>query len=139
MHGMAGNVVFEDFTIQCIGAMDDRVNIALEECAGELETQAARNTRVDTGKTKGGWKHVVDDDKHEATVGNTEENSIWEEFGTGEHALKGNGRKGGWVYKDARGNWHYTTGKKPTRALWNAYVSLKAAIIKHLQESLKGL
>lgn len=136
---MGSNVVFEDFTIKCIGAIDDRVNIALEECAGELKSQAARNTRVDTGKTKGGWKHVVDDDKHEATVGNTEENSIWEEFGTGEHALNGNGRKGGWVYVDERGHGHYTTGKKPSRAFWNAYVSLKAAIIKHLQESLKGL
>jgi hypothetical protein len=132
-------VIFEDFTAQCIGAIDDRINAALEECAGELESQAARNTRVDTGKTKGGWKHVVDDGQHIATIGNTEENAIWEEFGTGEHALNGDGRKGGWSYKDERGDWHYTTGKKPSRAFWNAFNSLKNSIIKHLQDSLKGL
>lgn len=138
MHGVA-KVIFEDFTVQCIGAIDNRINASLEECAGELESQAARNTRVDTGKTKGGWKHVVDDEKHVATIGNTEENSIWEELGTGEHALNGDGRKGGWRYKDERGEWHYTTGKKPSRAFWNAYNSLKNSIIKHLQDSLKGL
>ena len=136
---MAGNVVFEDFTIQCIGAIDSRINVALEECAGELESQVKRNTRVDTGKTKNSFRHKVDDEAHIAYVGSSDENAIWEEFGTGEHALNGDGRKGGWVYVDERGHGHYTTGKKPSRAFWNAYVSLKAAIIKHLQDSLKGL
>lgn len=132
-------VVFEDYTVKVQGAIDSRINAALEECAGELESQAARNTRVDTGKTKSGWKHVVDDDKHDATIGNTEENSIWEEFGTGENALKGNGRKGGWNYKDEEGEWHYTRGKKPSRAFWNAFNSLKNKIITYIQNSLKGL
>lgn len=133
------DVIFEDFTIKVQGAISDRINATLEECAGELESQAKQNTRVDTGKTKGAWSHVVDDDRHEATVGNTDENSIWEEFGTGEHALNGDGRKGGWYYVDEKGHGHYTTGKKPSRAFWNAFNSLKNTIIKHLQDSLKGL
>ena len=136
---MGSKVVFEDFTIQCIGAIDDRVNVALEECAGELESQVKRNSRVDTGHTKNSFRHKVDDDAHIAYIGSNEENAIWEEFGTGEYALEGNGRKGGWSYKDERGKWHYTTGKKPSRAFWKAYTGLKNAIIKHLQDSLKGL
>lgn len=138
VRGMA-NVVFQDFTVEVQGAIDNRVNIALEEVAGELESQIKRNTRVDTGKTKNSWRHVVDDEKHVATVGSTEENAIWEEFGTGQYALNGDGRKGGWRYKDAKGKWHYTTGKKPSRAFFHAFNSMKNAIIKHLQDSLRGL
>lgn len=133
------DVEFKDFTLKVKSAMGDRINAVLEECAGELESQAKQNTRVDTSKTKNSWKHYVDDEKHEATIGNTEENSIWEEFGTGEYALNGNGRKGGWFYKDEQGNGHFTTGKKPSRAFWNAYNSLKNKIINHIQNSMKGL
>lgn len=133
------DVIFEDFTIVVTGAIDERVNIALEECAGELESQVKSNIRVDTGKTKGSWKHHVDDEKHEATIGSTDQNAIWEEFGTGEYALHGDGRKGGWVYRDEKGEYHHTYGKKPTRAFWNACNTLKNAIKTHIQNSLKGL
>ena len=136
---MAAKVKFEDFTIKVMKAIDERANAVLEECAGELESQAKRNTRVDTSKTKNAWKHHVNDEKHEATIGNTEENSILEEFGTGEHALKGDGRKGGWFYEDEEGNGHFTHGKKPSRAFWHAYTSLKDQIIKRIQDSFKGL
>lgn len=136
---MESKVEFKDFTIQVKGAMDDRINAVLEECAGELESQVKRNTRVDTGKTKSSFRHHTDTKKHESTIGSSDENSIWEEFGTGEHALKGNGRKGGWFYVDERGEGHFTHGKKPSRAFWKAYTSLKSAIIKRIQDSLKGL
>ena len=133
------DVKFEDFTIKVLGAMEDSINAVLEEVAGELETQAANNTRVDTSQTKNAWSHYVDDAKHEATIGNPLENAIWEEFGTGEHALKGNGRKGGWSYVDEKGNGHFTRGKKPSRAFHHAYKNMKKPIINHIQEALKGL
>lgn len=132
-------VIFEDYTIKVQEAINGKVDAALEECAGELESQTKRNTRVDTGKTKNSWQHKVVSDTHTAYIGSNYENAIWEEFGTGEYALKGNGRKGGWVYKDAKGKWHRTTGKKPSRAFWNAFNSLKNKLIKHIQDSLKGL
>lgn len=136
---MASKVEFQDFSIKVKGAIDDKINAVLEECAGEVESQTKRNSRVDTGKTKNSFQHKVDAASHTAYIGSNEENAIWEEFGTGEHALQGNGRKGGWRYKDAKGKWHYTKGKKPSRAFWNAYTSLKNAIIKRIQDSLKGL
>ena len=132
-------VKFEDNTIKVINAMNAKINAVLEECAGELESAAKRNTRIDTGQTEGGWKHHVDDEKHEATIGNTEENSIWEEFGTGEYALEGNGRKGGWTYVDEEGKGHFTRGKKPSRAFWHAYTSLKTPIQNRIKDCLKGL
>ena len=134
-----GNVVFEDYTIKVQNAMDDKINAVLEECAGEIESQVKRNSRVDTSQTKNSFQHKVDDAAHVAYIGSNHENAIWEEFGTGEHALAGNGRKGGWKYKDAKGEWHFTHGKKPSRAFWNAYTSLKSKIIRHIQDALKGL
>lgn len=133
------NVIFEDYTIQVKEAMDSRINAALEECAGEIESQTKRNSRVDTGKTKNSFRHSVDDSAHKAVIGSDYENAIWEEFGTGEHALQGNGRSGGWAYQDAKGDWHFTHGKKPSRAFWNAFASLKSKIINHIQEVLKGM
>ncbi len=133
------DVKFEDYTIEVKGAIDDKINAVLEECAGELESQVKRNSRVKTSKTKNSFQHKVEDSTHTAYIGSSDENAIWEEFGTGEHALKGNGRKGGWSYKDEKGDGHHTFGKKPSRAFWNAYVSLKSKIINHIQNSLKGL
>ena len=132
-------IKFEDNTIKVIDAMNSKINATLEECAGELESAAKQNTRVDTGKTKGSWKHNVDDEKHEATIGSPDENAIWEEFGTGEYALEGNGRKGGWVYVDEEGKGHFTRGKTPSRAFWNAYTSLKTPIQNRIKDCLKGL
>lgn len=133
------SVEFQDFSIQVKGAISDRINAALEECAGEVESQTKRNSRVATGRTKNSFRHVVDGATHTAYIGSDLENAIWEEFGTGEHALNGDGRKGGWRYQDEKGQWHFTRGKTPTRAFWRAYTSLKAAIIRRLENAMRGL
>lgn len=109
----------------------------LEEAAAELESQAIRNTPVDTGQLKGAWAHVVDEQKMVATIGNTLENAIWTEFGTGEYAYDNNGRKTPWRYQDAKGEWHSTTGKKPIRMLHNAFVIKKNAVIRILEQHYK--
>ena len=132
-------VEFKDNTIKVKDTIDDKINAVLEECAGEIESQAKRNSRVRTGKTKSSFRHHVDDASHVATIGSSDDNAIWEEFGTGEHALYGNGRKGGWFYVDEKGDGHFTRGKKPSRAFFKAYTTLKAKIINHIQNSLKGL
>ncbi len=136
-------VEFHDYSIEVKNAMNDKIVAALEECAGELESQVKRNSRVDTGKTKNSFRHGISQNFAEgsitAHIGSNDENAIWEEFGTGEHALAGNGRQGGWSYKDEKGDWHHTFGKKPSRAFWRAYTSLKNKIINHIQKALKGL
>ena len=139
VHGMASKVEFQDFTIKVKNAMDDGINAVLEECAGELESQVKRNSRVDTGKTKNSFRHHVDDKAHVAYIGSDAENAIWQELGTGEYALNGDGRKGGWAYVDEKGKGHFTYGTTPSRAFWNAYTSMKNKIIKRIQEFMKGL
>lgn len=132
-------VEFTDNSFRVNGALDDACIQFLEEASAELEAQVKRNqTRVDTGQTKGGWTHQVDASGKEAQVGNPLENAIWEEFGTGEYALEGNGRKGGWVYKDKKnGEWHKTKGKTPLRPLHNAFESSKGKIKNRAEQILK--
>lgn len=132
------SVEFKDNSMKVKGAMNDAVIAYLHEAAGELEAQSKRNQkRVDTGQTKSSWTYKVDEAKAEAVVGNPLENAIWEEFGTGEYALNGNGRKGGWKYQDAKGKWHFTKGKKPIRPLHTAFTSLKRKLIRRAEDVLK--
>lgn len=49
----------------------------------------------------------------EDEIGPETDYSIYLEYGTGEYAENGNGRKGGWRYKDSKGQWHFTFGMKP--------------------------
>ena len=135
---------FEDYSADVLAAMGAKSQAVLEECSAELESQTKRNSRVDTGNTKNSFQHKVTGSmmagQYVGYVGSNEENAIWEEFGTGEYALKGNGRKGGWVYKDPQyGLFWRTNGKHPSRAFWNAYTNLKNLLIKRIQDSFKGL
>lgn len=134
------SVEFKDFTIEVKSALTDLAQRALEEAAGELESQVKRNTAVKTGQTKNSWTHRVQSsgEQHTATIGSPMENAIWEEFGTGEYALNGDGRKGGWYYEDEKGNGHFTHGKHPRRPFYKAYTTLKNRLIKHIQSVFKG-
>lgn len=128
------SVQFKDNSMQVKAALNDAITAFLHEAAGELQSQVQRNTRVDTGQLKNSWEYKIDQGKNEATVGSGLENAIWEEFGTGEYALEGNGRKGGWVYVDAKGEGHFTRGKTPSRAFFKAYTSSKPKIIKRAEQ-----
>lgn len=127
---MAVEVKFEDFSLKVKNAIEEKALQFLEEAASEVESAARRNSRVDSGQTKGSWTHIVDESAQEATVGSPLENAIWEELGTGEYAVNGDGRKGGWVYRDGAGDYHHTMGKKPNRTLQRAFTSKKGVIRK---------
>lgn len=157
------SVEFQDFSIKVREALEEASIQFLEEAASELESQAKRNTvrgRVNGGDTIGRWKHVVEESKLEATIGNTSQNAIWEEFGTGEHALEGKGRKGGWYILIGEGEgqisqavvdaynmpvkygkdgkkFAYTEGKKPKRMLYTAFEKNKAKIIRRARQIFK--
>ena len=133
------SVEFQDFSIQVKDAVEDAAIKFLEEAASEIESQAKRNSRVDTGQLKGSWDHKVDNGAMKATIGSPLENAIWEEFGTGEYAVNGDGRKGGWSYQDDSGDWHHTHGKKPNRTLQRAFESKKNAIINRAKQIFGGL
>ena len=161
------SVEFKDFRVQVKEAIDKAAIQFLEEAAVEVESQAKRNSDFAPRSLKGEWAHVVDESKLEATVGHPKQLAIWLEFGTGEYALKNDGRKGYWVY--VKGNTsvqesnpgkaltlaeakrsvailreqgldaYYTKGQKPRRMLHNAFESKKSAIKRRAQQVFKGL
>lgn len=150
------SVKFEDNSIKVKAALNHASIQWLYEASGELEAQVKRNTRVDTGQTKGSWTYKVDEANGEAMVGSPQENAIWEEFGTGQYALNGDGRRGGWYIPEEKLSvkakskmkkvigkngkvFYYTTGKKPTRALNKAFNSSKVKLKKLLEAMLKGM
>ena len=133
------SVVFKDFTKVVLDKIHETGETFLEEVGGEVEAQTKRNTKVDTGKTKGSWEHKVDADKMEVQIGSRYKNALWEELGTGIYALNGDGRKTKWVYRTEDGKFYATVGKKPRRALYRAYESKKNAIIREAKRRFKEL
>lgn len=131
-----------EFTNNCMKvseALTSAITAFLYEIGGEIQSQVRRNSRVDTGQTKGSYEYAVDEGSKESSVevGSSYENAIWEEFGTGEYALHGDGRKGGWTYCDSRGNYHFTHGKKPNQPLTRAFQSTSPKIEARLQQIVK--
>lgn len=59
------------------------------------------------------------------------------EFGTGEYAENGSGRKGGWAYKSPDGKWYFTRGMTPRRFMRNGFRQTKAAVQAILGKPIK--
>jgi len=82
------------------GLIDEAGYQYLYSCCIEMEAQTKQN--MPPGKwysnIKEKWSYKIDEAKGEAIIGNPMEASLWVEFGTGEHALHNDGRKGYWVY-----------------------------------------
>ena len=133
------SVEFRDFSTIVFQKMKRTAETFLEEVGGEVEAQTKRNTKVDTGKTKGSWEHLVNAEKMEVKIGSRYKNALWEELGTGKYALNGDGRKTKWVYRTDDGKFHATVGKKPRRALYKAYESKKNLIIREARRRFKEL
>lgn len=133
------DIQFEDYSIQVKDALESAAIAFLHEAGGEIKSQTQRNTAVDTGQTKGSWKYEVDESMLTATIGSNEVNAIYEEFGTGEYALHGDGRKSPWKYKDRKGIWHVTKGKHARRPFFKAFNENKEKIQRVLQERLAAL
>lgn len=136
------NVKFEDNSIKVEELIKKACISWLYEAAGEIEAQTKRgcDPYVDTGKTKNSWQYQVNESDGEAIIGSNYENAIWEEFGTGIYASKGNGRKNvPWKYKDAEGKWHKTKGKKARHIFQKAFDGNKKKLRESLELNLKGL
>lgn len=114
----------------------------LNEASGEVVSQSARNSRVRTGQTKSSYIYYIDQASKTSYIGSQLENAIWEELGTGEYAINGDGRKGGWRYVDEKGKGHFTRGKTPNRPVQRAIESKKAKILKRavkvIRDNVKG-
>jgi len=152
------SVEFTDNSAKVKEAMNDALIAYLYEAGGELETAVKREAARDSGQTRNAWAYKVDESKGECAVGNPQENALWEEFGTGEHALEGKGRKSPWYipvdsYKGKKKptfqgkvvvvhgkdgiDFYKTDGKKPKRTLQTAFNKKKPKLVKRIGTILK--
>lgn len=132
-------VTFEDHSIQVKRELDDIAKKWLYLAAGEVAAQTKKKTRVDTGQLKNSWTYKVDQAAGKAVVGSPLENAIWEEFGTGQYAIHGDGRKTAWVYETPDGKHYTTTGKKPSRAFAHAFSTSRMKLQNLLEAMLRGM
>lgn len=102
-----------------------------------VEGQAVLLAPVATSRLKQSVDYIVDDDELVGYVGTNVDYAIYVEFGTGEFAENGNGRKGGWMYKDPSGEWFFTWGIEPQPYLRPAFRQTKGQI-EALAKSIFG-
>ena len=102
-----------------------------------VEGQAVLLAPVATSRLKQSIDYIVDDDELVGYVGTNVDYAIYVEFGTGDFAENGNGRKGGWMYKDPSGEWFFTWGIEPQPYLRPAFRQTKGQI-EALAKSIFG-
>ena len=102
-----------------------------------VEGQEVLLAPVATSRLKQSIDYIVDDDELVGYVGTNVDYAIYVEFGTGEFAENGNGRKGGWMYIDPSGEWFFTWGIEPQPYLRPAFRQTKGQI-EALAKSIFG-
>lgn len=155
------SVEFKDYSIEVKAALNDITKGWLHTWANEIASQAKDNCTMtdDNGQLKGSYRADVNDSVGSAKIGTPLESGYWEEYGTGEYAVHGDGRKGWWVYKDGyQGNGgkvltedeakaiaardpslHASNGRKPSYTLEKAFTETKPKAVTDLENKLKGM
>lgn len=104
------------------------------DVAGKLvEDSAKLLVAVDTGNLRDSINHKVNESELSCRIGTSVEYAPYLEFGTGEYAENGKGRKGGWFFTGPDGKTWFTKGNKPQPFLRPALLENKDAIKKMLE------
>ena len=154
-------VQFTDNSIEVKAELNETTINWLYTWANEIASHAKDNVKMegDEGvQLRKSYRAEVDEGAGEAQVGTDLESGYWEEFGTGEHAVNGDGRKGWWVWKEGyEGNGgkvlseqeakaiaasdptiHATNGRPPAYTLEKAFTANKSKAIADLERQLKA-
>ena len=89
---------------------------AMEAACLIVEASAKANAPVGTsGELRDKIDHRITNKGGIITgqIGSPTDYAMYVEYGTGEYAENGAGRKGGWSYQTPDGEWHHTFGNKP--------------------------
>lgn len=155
-------VRFEDNSIKVKAEINQKTVAWLTAWANEIASTAKDNTKLDGpegAQLRGSYRADVNAGNGEAKIGTPLESGYWEEYGTGEHAAHGDGRKGWWIYKDgydgkggkqltesqakaiAAGepDVHATNGRDPSYTLEKAFIKNKPKAIADLERKMKEL
>lgn len=116
-----------------LAAVRRRLVDKLEVAGKFVEDSAKLLVAVDTGNLRGSITHKVNEAEPSCRIGTNVEYAPYLEFGTGEYAEDGKGRKGGWFFTDPEGKTWFTKGNKPQPFLRPALLENKDTIRKMLE------
>lgn len=116
---LANKVNFIDNSSRAKSAISEAMAEGLKAALLIVEALAP----VDNGELRDSLNHTKEksDDGLMGYVGTSLMYAIYVEFGTGEFAKNGAGRKGGWYYQSPDGKWHYTKGMEAQPFLLPAF------------------
>ena len=107
---MATEFEITSHAAEVLSALQSACNRALERCGMQMEGYAQDLCPVDTGALRNSITHKVVDGEKAVYVGTNQEYAPYVELGTGKYTA--GGRPTPWVYQDAQGDWHRTSGQK---------------------------
>ena len=138
---MASGFKFTDNSKKVKAQMDDAMFQALESAALIVEASAKALAPVgDSGELRDKIDHNVVDTSNgpAAKIGSPLDYAMYVEYGTGEFAENGAGRKGGWSYQTPDGKWHHTNGMSPQPFLRPAFKRNKDKIQEIVGKEFKA-
>ena len=138
---MASGFKFTDNSKKVKAQMDDAMFQALESAALIVEASAKALAPVgDSGELRDKIDHNVVDTSNgpAAKIGSPLDYAMYVEYGTGEFAENGAGRKGGWSYQTPDGEWHHTNGMSPQPFLRPAFKRNKDKIREIVGKEFKS-
>lgn len=114
---------FEDFSREVKRQLTAVNKTSLEAALIYIEGQSKSLAAVQSGEMRDKISHNITDNGKTiyGQVGSPFMYALYVEFGTGEFAENGAGRKGGWNYKDSSGEWFFTWGQDPQPFLRPAF------------------
>jgi len=140
-----GGFGFEDNSSIVKKAMDLAAQRSMEAATLYVEGQAKALAPVgDSGELRDKIDHNVSKKNGVivGTVGSPLLHALYVEYGTGEYAENGAGRKGGWTYQDSSGEWFFTWGQEPQPFLRPAFrrnkQQIQSIIGSNFKSSFKG-
>ena len=119
------SIEIHDNSKEVSAAIKEALLRGLEKCGLVAEGYEKKLCPVDTGNLRNSITHQVDSEGHSVYVGTNSDYGAYVELGTGKYYP--GGRPTPWVYQDAKGNWHRTSGSK-------AQPFLKPAAAEHADQ-----
>ena len=119
------SVEIQDNSKEVSAAIKAALLRGLEKIGLVAEGYAKKLCPVDTGNLRNSITHVVDEQEPAAIIGTDNSYAAYVCLGTGKYA--DGGRPTPWVYKDAKGQFHWTAGNK-------AQPFLKPAVSDHAEQ-----
>lgn len=155
-------VEFKDFSIHVKAGLNDITKGWLHTWSNEIASKARDTVQMDGEQgiqLRKSYRADVDDGAGVAQIGTPLESGYWEEYGTGEYAVHGDGRKGWWVYKDGYqgkggkvlteteakaiaaedSSLHASNGREPGYTLEKAFTVTKPKALADLETKLRGM